>query len=223
MYRINPLQRNVLITTDEVIFHASGKSAMDPQTIRNSIIIAEERLILPVLGYDFYYSLIDTKNREVTAANKADLQTKMVTGITLKEGDLVNASEFLPADDLKLWKQHLWKLTAECVMLLAMPEGFVQQAAEGTVHTNPMAGPMTSAGVTTPELRSVKWAMDKKMMDRIDPLREAMHVYICKNKAKYPLYDKTCDCDVNGVAYKRKSDFVLGIYYDEAKNCGCYD
>lgn len=86
---------------------------------------------------------------------------------------------------------------------------------------------MSTAGEVTPDLRTVKWAMDKKMMDRIDPLLEAAHAWLCKYKTSYPLYSKPCDCDVNGVAYKRKTQFVMGIYddvdYPNSQNCFCHD
>lgn len=233
MFRNNPLMRNVLITTDEVIFHAPTKQTLDSRTIQNSIIIAEERLIRPALGNEMYEALLEEKNREVTAGNKPGLETQVNAGlpsgsgtVTLSEGQLINAFEFLSADNLALWKQHLWKLTAECVMLLAVPEGFVQFGSEGVIHTAPVASPLNTTGVSTPELKSVRWAMDKKMMDRIDPLMEAMHSWLCTrkkaNRSIYPLYDKDCGCDHNGVPYKKRSDLVLGLYDDDDDDkCGC--
>lgn len=226
MYRLNPLQRNVLITTDEVIAHAPTMNTLDPRMIEQSIIVAEERLLRPLLGNEYYYSLIDQKNVLITSGNIDDRQDE-VNGslppesqqVTLEIGQIINAAEYLSSENLALWKQHLWKLTAECVMLMAYPEGFVQFSSQGVIHTNPPAGPLNSGGLVTPELRSVKWAMDKKMMDRIDPLREALHVWVCMQKktlsTKYPLYLSPCDCDSKGVAYRRKSNIVLGIYDDD--------
>lgn len=232
MYRFNPLYRNVLITTDEVIFHSPSKQTLDPRTIQNSIIIAEERFIRPALCDDFYYDLIGLKNKEVTAENKTELETQIngtlppgTEAVTLAVGNIINAMEFLSADYLTLWKQHLWKLTAECVMLLAVPEAFVQFGSEGVIHTSPVASPLNTTGVSTPELKSVRWAMDKKLMDRIDPLLEAMHAWICSRKkadaTKYTLYCKHCDCDHNGTSYKRKTDLIMGLYDDEPENCDC--
>lgn len=226
MYRVNPLYRNVLITVDEVIFHAPTKHTLDPRTIENSIIVAEERIIRASLGYDFYMALLDSKNKVVTDENRSDLQTKVSASladgadpVTLANGDIVNAMEFLSEDNQALWKQHLWKLTAECVLLAAYPEGFVQFGSDGVHHAQSTTGPMSGGGTVTPELRTMKWAMDKKMMDRIDPLRESMHLWLCKQQKaytdKYPNYDKACDCDADGVAYKRKSNFVLGLYDEE--------
>lgn len=224
MYRLNHLMRNVLITTDEVIFHAPTKQTLDPRTIQNSIIIAEERFIRPALDFDMYYELADSKNVVVTNANKAILQANMVGGVVLKEGDVVNAFEQMSSDNQKLWKEHLWKLTAECVMLIAFPEGFVQFSSEGVIHTSPIASPLNTTGVSTPELKSMKWAMDKKQQDRIDPLLESLHDYICRNKAKYLKYKKECPCD-NETRNVKRSDLVLGLYddIDQTPGCGCYD
>jgi hypothetical protein len=232
MYRVNQLFRNVLITVDEVIFHAPTKHTLDPRMIEQSIIVSEERLVRTALSDDLYYAISDEKNRTITADNKAAIESlvnaSMPSGseaVVLAEGDIVNAMEFLSADNLSLWKQHLWKFTAECIMLTASPEAYLQFSSEGLIHGAPPAGPMTTATVVSPELRSVKWIMDSKMRDRIDPLTESMHAWICRNKAKYPLYKKECDCDSNGIAYKRKSDIILGLYdeIDNTQSCGCYE
>lgn len=231
MYRVNSLMRNVLITPDEVIKHGPTKQTLDPRMIEQSIIIAEERLLRPALTDDLYYAICDEKNRIVTSGNKTALEQQINNSlvgsdpVTLEIGDIVNAMEFLSEDHLILWKQHLWKLTAECVMLSASPEAYIQFGSEGIVHTAAPAGPLNAAAVVSPELRSVKWLMDKKMMDRIDPLMEALHSWICRYKSKYPAYAKECDCDRNGVAYKRKSDMILGLYddIDNHQSCGCYE
>lgn len=216
MYRLNKLNRNVLIMTDEVIFHAPIKNTIDPKTIDNSIIIAEERFIVPALGYNFYEELIGEKNVVVTTANNTALDT--AAGTTLTVGDVLNASEQLSADNKALWDRILWKLLAECVIMTSYPEGFTQFTSTGVIHENPSAGPLSGGGITTPELKSVKWVMDKKMFDRINPLMEAMHMWICKQKkedsSKYPLYCKDCSCNHQGVPYKRRTDIILGIYPD---------
>jgi len=226
MYRINPLMRNVLITTDEVIFHAPTKQTLDPRTIQNSIIIAEERFVIPALGYPMYYELVKLKNVVVVDSNKASLQAKF-SNITLLPGMIVNAFELLTPDYQNLWLQQLWKLTAECVLLLAMPDAFVQFGSEGVIHAVPQSGPMSTAGVVTPELKSVKWVMDKKIMDRIDPLVNALHNFICWSKTQtpgiYPAYARECPCNDDNTKQSRKSDFVLGLYDDEEEGCGCYD
>lgn len=232
MYRVNPLQRKVLIVSDEVIFHAGTTHTMDPRKIDNSIIVAEEGMIRATLGYGLYADLVDKKNKIVTEENKAEIESEIndslpdsADDVTLAVGDIVNALEFLSDDYKTLWKEHLWKLTAECVMLVALPEGFVQFGSEGAIHTNGQAGPMNSQGIVTPELKSMKWSIDKKMMMRIDPLRESMHLWLCTQRKAYPskysLYDKACDCNVDGVAYKRKTDIILGLYDNDDRRCGC--
>jgi hypothetical protein len=224
MYKLNPLQQKVLITSDEVIFHAPTKQTLDPRTIQNAIIIAEQRFIRPTLGDALYEELINQKNTLVTAGNLAAMQALIGSAPILKAGDFVNATEFLTAFNLQLWKEGLlWKTTAEAVMLIALPDEFVQFRSEGVVHPHPPASVMSQSGVVTPDLRSVKWVMDKKLMDRIDPLVEAIKAYICRNKASYPLYT-WCPCeDDNGaeVSRSRKTNWALGLYDDTDKTCGC--
>lgn len=223
MYRLNQLNRKVLIMVDEVIFHAATKQTVDNKAIENAIIIAEERLIRPAIGDDFYYALLDEKNLVVTSGNK-DAQQSLIDAAfenkqkpkSLEVGDIINAIEYLSDDSADLWRQHLWKLCSECVMLVAMSDSFVQTSAAGIVHTSPQSGPLTGNGAVTPDLRSVKWAMDKKMMDRIDPLFEAMHQWLCRQRDAddtiYPDYKKACDCNWKGISHKRKTNFVLGVY-----------
>ena len=225
MYRLNRLQRNVLIMTDEVIFHAPTKHTLDPRMVENSIIVAEERFISTALGLKLYNAICAQKNRLVTEGNKvalqADINASLPVGsqpVVLTAGDIINAAEYLSTENLALWKQYLWKLTAEAVMLLALPEGFVQFGSEGAIHANPPAGPMNSSGLVTPDLKSMKWMMDKKIQDRIDPLAQGMHTWICNQKSEtstlYPLYKKECECDNQG-QYARKTDVILGIYDDQ--------
>lgn len=227
MYRLNNLERNVLITPDEVIFHAPTDHTIDHIKIQHAIIIAEERFIRPALTYELYEQLIAEKNLLITVGNLTatqDIINNALPGdssqVVLQVGDIVNAAEFMATNSLLLWKQHLWKLTAEAVLLIAVPDAFVQFSSTGIVHAQPTSNAISAAGVVTPDLRSVKWIMDKKLMDRIDPLTEAMHVFLCYNKLNYPNYDRHCDCDSKGIAYKRKTDWVTGIY-DSEQNCDC--
>lgn len=228
MYRVNPLMRNVLITTDEVIFHAPTKHTLDPKMIEHSIIVAEERFIRPALGFDLYEAIKAEKNLVITLGNQAAQQTLLEESMgDLPEGveypilavdDIVNALEYLSSPYKLLWKEILWKFTAEAVMLIALPEAFVQFESGGVVHNQPASGPMSTSGVVTPELRTVKWAMEKKLMERINPLQESLHLWLCKKQEEdedsYELYEKECACNEDGVAWKTKSDFVLGLYDD---------
>lgn len=224
MYKLNELQRSVLITPDEVIFHAPGTHTIDPRMFMQAIIIAEERFIRPALCSDYYDALLADKNRVVTDANRVTLQATIDAAYTdaktkpvpLVNGMIVNASEFLGGDDLDLWTTFLWKLVAECVIFCSMPEAFVQLTSQGAIHKFASNGPLAGGQQVTPELPAMKWAMDKKMMDRIDPLLEAMHRWLCAaqdvDPDVYPLYKTPCDCNSKGIAYKRKSDIILDIY-----------
>lgn len=216
MYKLNTLSRNVLIMPDEVINQAQTKHTLDVRMIEPHIIVAEERFIVPALGYNFYEALIAEKNTVVTSSNKATLEE--AAGTTLEVDWVVNASESLSPANKALWNRILWKYLAECVMIMAYPEGFVQFGSAGTIHDAPPAGPMNTSGNVTPDLRSLKWAMDKKMLDRINPLAESMHLWLCKQKkaddSLYELYCKKCDCDHDGVPYKRRTDIILDLYDD---------
>lgn len=226
MYKLNELQRFTLITPDEVLFHAPVKDKIDRRMIMQSIIIAEERFIRPALCSTFYDALLASKNRIITSGNIAATQDLVDDYYKnakdkprlLTEGDIVNASEFLSSSHLDLWKTILWKLTAEAVVAATLPEAYVQLASEGAIHNQPGNSPLSGSGVVTPDLRSIKWAMDKKLFDRIDPLIESMHRWLCEKRdaddSLYTDYLKKCDCNSKGVSYKRKTDIILGIYSD---------
>lgn len=225
MYRLNNLLRNVLITEDEVIFHGPTKQSPDPRTLQQAIIIAEERFVVPIIGRTFYDSLCNSKNVVINAGNKAAMQAKVeaaYTGVTLQDGQIVNAFEEMSADNQKLWKDLLWKLCSEAVLFVATPDNFVQFAAEGIVHATPQGSAMITQGSVTPGLGSVKWIMDKKLQDRIDPLTEALKSYLCSYKGIYPLYPGPCeDCNENAGS-SRKTAWITSIYDDEDKfPCKC--
>ena len=238
MYRVNTLPRKVLITVDEVISMTSTSHTLDPRTIAPAIIIAEERIIRQALGFSFYEHLRELKNQVVTTANKVALE-KLVNDsikdalpagetfdkVNLEIGSYVNASIYLNPEDLLLWNEYLWKLTAEAVRFISLPQNYVQFTSQGLVHNNPVAIGLDGEKTTTPELRTTKWLMDKSLQEVIDPLLEAMHQWLCIQKKNNPkaflLYSKPCDCDANGISYKRKTDILTDIYDDEIKECNC--
>jgi hypothetical protein len=228
MFNVNNLFRRVLISPAEVIYQAHNGHTLDPMMIQQSIVIAEERFIRPALGHQLYNEIALQKNSLVTTANQATLQAAFdeaqavyAEPYVLKPGDFVNSPTYLSEANRNLWNEYLWKLTAEAVMAIALPEGFVQFASEGSIHKQPSSTAMSSGGTVTPGLQSMKWALDKKLMDRIDPLTQAMAAYLCRNKAIFPLYDQSCDCDKDGTAYQRKTSWITGIYDDEPEGCGC--
>jgi hypothetical protein len=223
MYKVNPLMRNVLITVDEVLFHAPTKQTVDVRMINSSIIIAEERFIVPELGRDLYYDIINAKNVVATTGNLSALQTLVGAEPVLVEGDIVNALEQMSTEYQALWKQHLWKLTAECVLVAAAIEGFVQFGSEGSFHNSPPAGLMVSSGQVTPLLSSMKWTVDKKVKDRIAPLINAMHYWLCKNKADYTYYKKECPDCPDETKETKWSGIALGLYDDDEPSSKCCD
>ena len=195
MYRVNTLPRKVLITVDEVISMTNTSHTLDRRTIEPAIIIAEERIVRPALGFNFYEHLRELKNQIVTIANKVALE-KLVNDsikdalpagetfdkVILEIGSYVNASIYLNSEDLLLWNEYLWKLTAEAVRFIALPQNYVQFTSQGLIHNNPVAIGLDGEKTTTPELRTTKWLMDKAMHDVIDPLIEAMHEWLCIQK-----------------------------------------
>lgn len=221
-YNKNNLMRNVLITANEVMFHAPTKHTLDQRMIEQSIIIAEERWIRPELGSALYDAMVNTKNVEVTLVNQAALQVLIGAEPVLAVGDIVNSYKTMSSAYQALWKQYLWKLIAECVIASAYPEAFVQFTSEGINHTSPPAGLMVTSGSVVPLISSSKWVLDKKVQDRIGPMISAMHSYICRYKTDYTLYIGTCpDCEDENPKSKW-SGLALGLYDDidnPSSNC----
>lgn len=231
MYRVNRFKRPVLITTDEVVFHAPTKQKIEPRLIESSIIVAEERFIRPELGWDLYEDICNLKNKLlVTDADVADAVTKIPNADpVIVKGDMINALELFDAAGTKgtrykdMWYKHLWKIVAEAVLVCALPEGFVQFGAEGSFHNSPPAGLMVTSGQVTPLASSMKWAVDKKVQDRLSPLLDSMHAYICNYKTDYGnLYTRPCP-DCNKPQGVKNSGIALDIYDDEDDERCCGD
>lgn len=107
-------------------------------------------------------------------------------------------------------------------MIEVAPEGFIQFSSEGMFHTVPPAGLMVTSGLVTPELRSVKWLMDKKMQDRVAPMLQSMHAYICLHRNDYGFgiyYMRECACDQD--IRNKRTDILLNLYEDDENTCGC--
>lgn len=233
MYRVNPLPRKVLITTDEVISMGPTDVTVDPRHLLGAIQIAEERFIKPAICADLYYDLRDMKNVVVATANKTDLENKVNNGNTgqpaiLTIGEFVNAIEEVTNEWYKkLWNEHLWKLTAECVVYVATPVNYTRYTTQGEMQNNPksLTGGAEGQNSASADRKDVSWKLDRMMMDRIDPLIASMQLWICENKDQFEKYNcKQCACEDdknNGVSYKRKTGWVHGIY-SETKTC-CED
>jgi hypothetical protein len=221
MYRVNELKRKVLITPDEVIFH-SDLDQVNVKNILSAIIISEERFVKKMICRDLYNDLRDKKNIVVDFSNLSDLQDKINldnTGetIVLKEGDIVNAIDLLEEIDdtdpyIELWNEYLWKICAECVMYVSLPNRWIQSKAAGEMVNNPLSMTGGQEAAST-DIKGVQWKSGKLLMDRIEPLIESMREWLCDNKTRFSKFNcyKCPECN-DGVAFKRKTGFVLGIY-----------
>ncbi len=205
MVRLNRTNRNVLITPDEVIFHSPSTGEEGERLLLNNIIVAEERFIANALGFDLYEYICEQKNRTVTTENIAQLRTKLQESYSavnvqfaddlLRPGMIVNSIDFVSNEWItKLWKQYLWKITAECVDLMAIVPSWLQTTKSGQQLLNPKT--LSATGSVSGERNDIKLKMDNAMQERIDPLLERMHQWICRHKAHFPLYKKSCaDCE----------------------------
>lgn len=224
MRYLNPLRTKVLITADEVVFHAPVDHTLDPRTIQPSIIVAERRFILPMLGFTVYNALLNAKNQLVTTSNKAALQTAInedrPTGrelIVLTEGDYVSTTELFTFDQYTLWTNFLHKIIAECVWYVALPVNRARFTTAGVEVNNPesIGSAQKSASI---DLANLKYLMDRGLQDRISPLMKDLHEYMCG--VAYPGYTKKCDCDSDGKPYRKRSDILFGLYdHDDRRNC----
>lgn len=233
MWLINRLNRNVLITPDEVIFHAATDGDINERQILNNIIVAEERFIANILGDAFYEDFISKKNVRVTTDNQADLLTKINTSLVLNGNDeilandippgtIVNAIELIDNEwYVKLWDRFLWKLTAECVDMMTIVPSWLRHTSAGQQMNNPEVIGGSDGGSVTGKVGDVKFKMNTSLQDRIDPLASRMKLWLCQNKSNFQLYKGECvsECDengdaVDGISSLGKTNFILNIYND---------
>ena len=225
MYRLNLLPRKVLITTDEIINQGALDKNPDPKMLLSAIQIAEDRFVRPILGKDMYNDFRDKKNVAVTEINKEYLEgliNEDNTGkpVVLKVGMIINAIEFVDNSKyVELWNEYLWKLCAECVVYTSSPSNYSRYTAQGEQENNPksITDGQSAASV---DLATMKWKMDKMLMDRIDPIISPMNDFLYDNRSYYPLY-KNYEFWKKGseTSVKRKSPFVHNIY--DRKRTGC--
>lgn len=219
MIGLNPLRTPVLITSDEVIFHAPTDHQVDPRILLQNIIIAERRFIKPLLTRVPYDSLTVMKNQLVTAGNLDALQTALNAGrdanrapIVLVEGDYVNSDTFLDAPSLILWRNYLHKIVAECVYFVSLPVNRTRFTTQGMMKNNPASITSTSESATI-NLDELKHLMDRALQDRISPLIEDMHVFLCTSS--YPGYGHRCNCDERGRINSKQTDVMFGMYEED--------
>lgn len=231
MYRINYTGRPVLITHDEVLFHIASDVSVDPRQIIQNIIVAEERWIAPMMTDDFYEDFIAKKNLKITGANQAATLATInasltaagkptITSSDIPPGTWINAIELVTdAKYVDFWERHLWNLTAECVDMQCTVPSWLRHTTQGQQKNNPEVIGGNGQNSASGDRKDVQFKIDKAVQDRIDPLMERAHLWLCKRKTDYPLYTKACECEnADGVSYKRKSDWVFGAYADDDKS-----
>lgn len=221
MIGVNPLRTKVLITTDEVIFHAPTDQEVDPRNLLSNIIIAERRFVKPLLGSSVYQSLIDNKNLLVTSSNKASLQTVVNSGrpadreaIVLNTGDYVNSDTYLNEHQQDLWYNYLHKIVAECVWFCALPVNRARFTSKGVIKNFPETIAQNQESVTI-DLKDLKHLLDKGLQERITPLIDDCHEYMCS--VSYPGYTRDCGC--NKQPTQKMSGVLFGLYDDDPRGC----
>lgn len=225
MYRINPLPRKVLITTDEVIALGPVDQDANPRNLLTAIAIAEDRFIKQGIGKELYNDFREKKNVVVTAGNITTLQSKFKPGVTLNEGEMVNAIELVDnAKYVELWNEYLWSMVAECVVYIASPTNYSRHTSQGEMNNNPQVVAMQQAGngkgAASVGLKEMQWKLDQLLMNRIDPIKAAMHEWLCDNKADFPLYKKDCGCGTNGISTARKTGWI-DVYSNDKNEDEC--
>lgn len=223
MIAVNPLRTKVLITTDEVVFHGPVDNTPDVRMLLSSIIIAESRFVKPLIGLTAYKKMVDLKNQLVTEANLDNMKDLLNDkrspdrkDIELHPGDYVNSDTWLTAKQLDLWQNHLHKITAECVVYVAMVNNRARFTAKGIIKNAPNLIGGGVGDTASVDLYELKHLMDKTMWHRIAPLINDMHSYMCK--VSYPDYTRRCDCgDITGELANRNG-ISLNMYDDD--DCG---
>ena len=223
MYRINRLNRPVLITVDEVITQCAMDQDADIRYIMNSIIVAEERWIRPTLGNAMYRDFVAMKNVVVTADNQSDLVDAIsasleadgkdpITVDALPLGIMVNAIELVTnAKYVELWQTYLWKITAECVDVSCVVPSWLRHTAAGQQKNNPVVVGGNTEGSATGDRKDVEYKIDSHINSRIVPLIAAMEQWMLEvgGFPLYPACQKKKEC---GPVMGNKGGIIFGIY-----------
>lgn len=231
MYQINKLNRPVLITPNEVLFHAPTDQQIDERQILSNIIIAEERWIANVLGDSFYEDFITKKNRKVTTDNVEEIvdiinntlpADKKIDSTMIPIGVYINSMDFITDEwYIKLWERFLWKLTAECVDVTAIIPSWVRHTSAGQMKNNPNVIGGNGSNSASAELKEVQLKLTRAIQDRIDPLMERMKMWLCTNQSKFN-YKFDCGAygcgeeghSLDGISHTRKTNFITNVYDD---------
>lgn len=220
MYSVNYINRNVLITSTECA--QKFGDAIAPNKWNSAIEIAEARFVVPLLGYDMYIDMCNSKNVTVTSGNISTLQAYFDAQyppdgtITLQVGNIVNAVELatMSAAYQQLWNMYLYKYVYECVFFIALSSNYAQFTSQGILKSNPVGsvlGDNSTASVGI-GLKDIKYLEDRCLLDRINPLQTVLEEWLCANKGSYTLYSNSnCNC----LKSKRTTSFLLDIYDEE--------
>jgi hypothetical protein len=212
MFRINELPRNVLITPDEVIAMTAVDQNPGVNVILQSIQTAEERFIKPAICRDLYDYFRNEKNEEVTDVNKEVLEGAQYFNAPLELGQIVNAIELVEDEWLvTLWKEHLWKLTAEAVVYIATIPNWSRFGAAGEMINNPKTI-TEGSGAASADLAEVRFKLTKMQQDIIDPLIASTKEFLVKNAGRFPLFNchrELCnEEDSKGISVSRKTGWI---------------
>ena len=234
MYAINRLNRPVLITPDEVLFHAATDHSVDARQVLQNIIIAEERIIVQAISSAFYEEFINLKNKIVTTANQTDILNKINTALTtvgkkpiavteIAVGTIINAVEWITNKDyIELWNRFLWKLTAEAADMITTVPSWLRHTAQGQQKNNPEVIGGNGQNAITGDRKDAQFKIDIQMQERIDPLTSRMQQRICERRDKFPKYAHPCSNDnKDGISALRKSDWIFNAHDHLEGNKDC--
>lgn len=215
----------MLITPPEILRKTAGNNnELDQGKLLPSIELAELRFLMgrDCLGADYYSSLAAQKNQVVTQANLAQLQGLFNAQHALPDtgpapqlqvGMIVNAAEFLDVPGRELWELWLWKYTAECVLYLAEADNYLQFSSQGLTKPSPINSALgdTTSDSSGATLQDVKYVQEKRMRERIEPLRHNLMQYLEARAGNYPVWSR---CRPSSPA--RMTGYIdLSIYRDQ--------
>ena len=223
MYTINQLPRATLITAMEVLAMTAMDAMTDTRYVLESIIVAEERFVAPVIGDAMYEAFLDQKNVLVTEDNLPDLidavnvsrlaqRKEALPKGALLPGMLINASELLTEANRRLWDRFLWKITAECVHCIMLPDHWLRTTAQGQQYNNPKSLTAEMLASASGELKDVQFKIDHKLQSVINPLMARMEHWILAHADDYPLFPIKRDSEGNGINKQGKGGMAVGVY-----------
>jgi hypothetical protein len=230
MYRINYTPTPVLITVDEVLTLAPIDQNADIRYLKSSILIAEQRFVMPVLGSVMYQDLVSQKNVQVTSGNQSSLLTSINASlaqygknpITLAElpvGTWVNAIEQTNTTNgnyAQLWTSYLWQVCAECVTMMSLPHTWARSNAQGVQNNNPKTLGSDGQGSASVSRKDMEFLINDFLQSRINPLIAAMQLWICQTGG-FTKFSGNCN-HIMGLDRKQIGGIVMGIYKDYNPN-----